>query len=523
MHLSFVWMRSEKGIQTRGSCARPLVLVVERVVLAAGSPQLWAGWSEPQPRHGMGSDPGPRFKEVLTLADDEPEPDVGSNSIATENSDEEPLEGEPLDHVEAMLARCLQPDERTQHDDEADDDADDDYSSDDELDAALLNEQEVTAGDGAAADAAGEGGSDVEDLEEAIALRMQLYTIKQGIHDFEAWSSSYLGPHLAAVEATDSVRTVRSDQPGGSAPAALHELRRHVGELRELHRHIKLLVLNQQALCAHYTQHLLNVTHTQAEMAMRRHKECQRRHKQLRIVRRESARLCRSLEDIRALPPRVGVACSSSSGSSMTLSPNNPPSRPPPPAFRGLSEVPAAARAISFGGGGSPCGARCGCDAAGAADAPLEMGSRVLLKAISPAGAKGGSGTSTSDAAGLSNGELERSATPYDDMVRLVHRSCGLAARKLDRGRGATPPPPSSRRRGNGLTAEAATAYALPFPSAKLSAGRDSGRTHASSGVEHAAAGRPGLGGEAHARTLRNPVVQAAIAEALWQLVAEPP
>ena len=35
-----------------------------------------------------------------------------ASSLATENSDEEPLVGDPAVHVEAMLERCLDPDER---------------------------------------------------------------------------------------------------------------------------------------------------------------------------------------------------------------------------------------------------------------------------------------------------------------------------------------------------------------------------------------------------------------------------
>ena len=67
-------------------------------------------------------------------------------------------------------------------------------------------------------------------------------------------------------------------------------------KLRALRDELRLLTLNQQALYAHYSQHLLRVSYAQAEIAQRRHTESMRRHKQLRIVRRESARLCRALE-----------------------------------------------------------------------------------------------------------------------------------------------------------------------------------------------------------------------------------
>ena len=60
---------------------------------------------------------------------------------------------------------------------------------------------------------------------------------------------------------------------------------------------LKQLALNQQALCAHYAQALVRVAQSHADLALRQHAESRRRHKQLKIVRRESARLCHALEE----------------------------------------------------------------------------------------------------------------------------------------------------------------------------------------------------------------------------------
>ena len=50
----------------------------------------------------------------MTLEDDR-------GSLATIGSDEEPLEGDTSEHVEAMLRACLDPDERQLSDDDDDD------------------------------------------------------------------------------------------------------------------------------------------------------------------------------------------------------------------------------------------------------------------------------------------------------------------------------------------------------------------------------------------------------------------
>ena len=95
----------------------------------------------------MSSDPGIRFLEENRTAEDEEDEDdaAGAESLATENSDEEPLEGEPLEHVEALLARCLAPDERTRPGDEQDDgEEEEDYASEEDE----LNELDQRLSDG---------------------------------------------------------------------------------------------------------------------------------------------------------------------------------------------------------------------------------------------------------------------------------------------------------------------------------------------------------------------------------------
>eukprot|EP00965_Chrysotila_dentata_P098936 3272348-Pleurochrysis_carterae.AAC.5 len=62
---------------------------------------------------GTLSDPGPRYREATGAAARHDDYDSGDDaSLATENSDEEPLDGSPEEHVEAMLSKCLEPDER---------------------------------------------------------------------------------------------------------------------------------------------------------------------------------------------------------------------------------------------------------------------------------------------------------------------------------------------------------------------------------------------------------------------------
>ena len=135
------------------------------------------------------SDPGPRYEE-------DEESDEGSDSSrATQNSDDEPLAGEPSKHVEAMLRACLAPDERTEavHGDDGEDE--DEGEEEQESGSEDYGHAEAIAAAYSGDEGGGGGGeeaeSDLEELEEAHALRSHLLTIARGIHEVEEWSCSF--------------------------------------------------------------------------------------------------------------------------------------------------------------------------------------------------------------------------------------------------------------------------------------------------------------------------------------------
>ena len=184
----------------------------------------------------MSSDPGPRF------AEQEP-PSSNNSSLATENSDDEPLEGEPMDHVEKMLAGVLHPDERTQHQGD-----EEDVESEDDLDAiyGALNRQDDDD-EAAAAD------SDAEDNEEELALKLHIYTLQEGIREFDAWSRDCFAdvdaagsqsPSSSAANGALSIAAARGTQSPTAAVA--RQLQSQLNEMRNLHKQLQLLVLNQQ-------------------------------------------------------------------------------------------------------------------------------------------------------------------------------------------------------------------------------------------------------------------------------------
>ena len=132
------------------------------------------------PREGGlgGSDPGPRWAE--------PEPDnelsEDDGSYATENSDEEPLVGEPAAHVEAMLSNCLDPDERQGFGDEDEDEDEDEEAAED------AEDDEGEEGEGAAVDSS----SEHEEGEEGARLVLNLEVIKAGMQEFGELSEHVL-------------------------------------------------------------------------------------------------------------------------------------------------------------------------------------------------------------------------------------------------------------------------------------------------------------------------------------------
>jgi len=444
---------------------------------------------------------------------DESFSDHVSSSCATENSDDEPLEGEPADHVEAMLSRCLHPDERQNGRERGGED--DDSCSDEDAEAL----EAVGASGAGSADEAPD--SDLEEIEEATALRNHIITLKLGMEDFDGWANACLlcvqeatpmaADATAAAEASTADVNAKTAGNGGDGPAASARaiaagLRSAIARLRESQQQLRVLALNQQALAAHYTQQMLRLSHAQVEIALRRHNDCRRRHKQLRIVRRESARLCRQLEgheeaeqrrrrehdDLHDGLPGALLQHLRLGGTSTTQ---------PRSAGRSSSGVAAAATTQEGGGGG----------AVGALPTPL-LGA----------------------------------STPHE-LRELVVAACGRAAKSLGgsgagaapsgvtspRGRPATSNGAVSRRGGSGARASPTPGLAggplasgrvgpnaqqPPWPTFKFGA-----QPAVKVGPQQVAPQRgPASPLLADAtRVLAQPAVQAAVAEALWQLLGE--
>ena len=171
-----------------------------------------------------GSDPGPRWAEPPGSEPDDAQSDDGS--YATENSDEEPLVGEPAAHVEAMLSKCLDPDERQCFGEE-------DADEDEDEEAVEATESAEDDGDtGVAADSS----SEHEEGEEGARLAMNLEVIKAGMQEFGELTEQVLfdagepplplepltGSELAAVVSTLPARLREpawSKGPGPQRPA----------------------------------------------------------------------------------------------------------------------------------------------------------------------------------------------------------------------------------------------------------------------------------------------------------------
>ena len=500
------------------------------------------------------SDPGPRFKEsMLYNTQDEhedpssPEPDVGSQSMATENSDEEPLEGDSRDHIEAMLRRVLVDDERNAPGDgSGDDDSEegDYYGSDsDPVDDSEHEKAE---------------GSDAEDLEEAAALKLHLLTLREGIHEFDIWArtcmlevesagspaslssrssrASPIGPpstraervaeavSAGTVETADAAHGRSSSRttvcptsgPTPHRPATLtlaSKLRKELSDLRETQSQLKMLVLNQQAVCVHYSQHLLRLTHAQAEVAMRRHKECQRRHKQLRIVRRESARVCHELEVEQSSRREAHQPLNKPRASLNTLPP--PPAKGGAAAARQLtvpsprSRVPAAShrRPRPSMADGKPYAAPITSSPGATTVAPPEGPPlQNLVTTIATSGETGeeayDDGDVCSAAAAAAAAQLvgvvqsgEAKAMPQANIVRLVQRACNRASRRMDAASAAA--------------AAAATASGRKDKEKAISKNKSPDAAARTMAALHADVGR---------QALRLPAVQAALAEAIMAL-----
>ena len=543
------------------------------------------------------SDPGPVLFKDADLRPESPEPDVGSQSTATENSDDEPLEGDNTDHIAQLLAKVLEPDERSTAENAGEEESDeDDVVSEEAEFAAALSGQGAADVDPFAGVAIAET-SDAEDLEESTALKIHLFTLRQGIQNFDAWAQTCMSeaeadrspasfsvdsvpPRPAATAAAAAAAAAAATAATASTAAATpQKLAREVRALRELQSQLRALVFNQQALCAYYTQHLLRVAHAQAEIAMRRHKECQRRHKQLRIVRRESARLCRALEieqQSRASSNTASYGSATSSDCSAptaarsasaidaTRAPWFAPSAPPiastwpgggggaagdaPSNAHGPIEDAAAEEGPTRGTGGTGRSRRAAASfakgsgngrPAAAARRPAtarkraagkkaeESTFRTLLRAM--CNGSGGDEADDETGAAVGNGvDGEANAVGIDSVVelaRLVHLACDRASSRLGPIGLPVPPPAETRAHTSvrlsgrhfyregvaapaGATSSLLSAYANPPSVARRSKSPEGGaaRTAAT---------------EAARQTLRHPAVQAAIAESMWELLAE--
>lgn len=306
----------------------------------------------------LGSDPGPRFDRGNEF--ESMEEIASQGSLATENSDEEPLEGDAADHVEAMLRKCLQPDERDGGDDGGDDD-DGHPSSESDWGQGELRDGSSSDADLLLVKQAAAPESDMEDIEEEASLRLHVLSLNRGLREFDAWASASLED--AQVRMTEAVgrapaqaRTRSGENTVEVAGACMAAL----AELRALHEQLRVLAVNNQALVCASTQQLLRLSHAQAEVALRHHQQTRRRHKQLRIVRKETARLCRELEerDVDAAPPLAQEP--SSQPSSPHLRPLSAPPKPSsPPTAAAIDATAGGCRPVSAAasaGRGSPGG-----------------------------------------------------------------------------------------------------------------------------------------------------------------------
>lgn len=470
-----------------------------------------------------GSDPGPRFREneLADLCADDELDRQSRGSLATENSDEEPLEGCAADHVEAMLRKCLLPDER---DDGGDgDDDDDELSSDSDWGQGELLGDAPGGEAEPVKDASPE--SDIEEIEEEAALRLHIMSLNRGLREFDAWASACLETAQMRVAAVTTTTRPAADAPadrsatsaaasGGGRSSSSHgegtkaiaaRCAAALSDVRALHADLRVLAVNNQALVCASTQQLLRLSHAQAETALRHHQQTRRRHKQLRIVRKETARLCRELETREADSPPPPLLSPPSQSS------QQPSQKPPEPLAAPLVELrggtaPAALLAHVMGVQATASAAS-STDRPEGADAPSSRprtpldGRLVDAPPARPATAKGGGG----GVAALAAGDASGPAVPKE-MLSLMARACDRASRPGSRA--AEPPPqrPSSSRepRSRRLGGQISPFAPPPVPRRGLGAS-------------------PGTGAidPAARAVLKQPAVQAALAEALWQALAE--
>ena len=218
----------------------------------------------------------------MTLEDDR-------GSLATIGSDEEPLEGDTSEHVEAMLRACLDPDERQLSDDDDDDHV---------VDPLLYKSSQIEAA--AELDLKSLADSELDELDELTLAHEHAQALADALDEFSVHADHALSDAHAPPPPPPP--------PPAAAAPPLASVPARVRELRELQRELRQLALNDRALNAHYTQQLLGVARAQADLCASTHDASQQRHRQLRIVRRECARLCGELEALHRnllAPPRT--------------------------------------------------------------------------------------------------------------------------------------------------------------------------------------------------------------------------
>ena len=323
-------------------------------------------------------------------------------------------------------------------------------------------------------------------------------------------------PGTAAASEADAATQSTADGSGPLAAKARLQvaMRSAFAELRAQKEHLRQLALNQQALIAHYTQQLALVSHAQAEITLRHHRESRKRYKQLKIVRRETTRLCRSLE-IAEGEKRSGQRKSDAGATPQRAD----------AALLLMAHVQASSRAAGMANGGGRTHS-----ANGHAVAAGHAGG---IAANAPGGAAGQCGSSRAASAGRSAPPVPRptSGGAPAQLHALVSQACGHALRSLEKPSSATAGAgsgtsragrPTSARAG-GVASTTQAAYApLPPPAgtgAKTARGmltRHGGDAAAEAGRTDAAAAAGGA-----PTALRQPAVQQALAEALWQLMID--
>lgn len=259
------------------------------------------------------SDPGPCCLWVETLPQSATI-DNRPSSYATENSDEEPLEGRIEEHVEAMLALCLDPDERSDVVTVAPPETLERYQAAQQAKSEL----DLCKGDRPSQYEPPQGGGDddvdglcLDDLEdddeddldmeelEMSALARQVETLEIGVHEFNTIADVALLEAEQMEEAAPAYSwdnaTLEGLAASTLAPTA-QLLQARCLQLRELQLQVRSLALEQQALFANFVTMLLKVCQSQARALCAHVDDSKQRLKQLEIVRRENARLCSCLE-----------------------------------------------------------------------------------------------------------------------------------------------------------------------------------------------------------------------------------